>query len=32
MRKTVHTSYFVSKKDITEGEELLTTDDSELET
>lgn len=32
MRKTVHTSYFVSKKDITEGNELLTTDDSELET
>ena len=32
MRKSVHTSYFVSKKDMTEGEELLTTDDSELET
>ncbi len=32
MRKTVHTSYFVSKKDITEGEELLTIDDGELET
>jgi len=32
MRKSVHTSYFVSKKDITKGEELLTTDGGELET
>lgn len=32
MRKITHTSYFVSKNDITEGKELLTIEDGEIET